>query len=118
MVKLLPAVTGVAIAIGVFTATPPQADAMARYKWKNRPLLVFAPAAKSPKLARQLVILRNNRAGFRSRDMVVLVVSGDRLSMAMGAAPRIGGSALRRRYSVARGRFRVILVGKDGGTKL
>ena len=118
MVKLLIGISGLSAAMAIAALPPQPADAMARYKWQKRPLLVFAPAPGSPKLARQLAVLRANRGGFRDRDMVVVVVAGERVSMAMGAAPRQGATALRRRYGIARGTFRTILVGKDGGAKL
>lgn len=110
-----------AVAGGIATAaqmagTP--ASAMTAYQWKNRPLLVFAPANGGPSLSRQLGIVRANAGGFRGRDMVVVVIKGDSVSMALGRGQSLGADALRRRYGVPKNTFRAILVGKDGGAKI
>ncbi len=94
------------------------ADRMRRYLWQQRPLLVFAPSSAAAALKRQLGVVRANRAGFSERDMVVIIVAEDRVSMAMGAGSGAGATALRRRFGVGGEEFRVILVGKDGGAKL
>lgn len=95
-----------------------EAKAMSEYRWKNRPLLVFAPAVGGAEFTRQLAIVQANTAGFRSRDMVVVVIKGDRVSMALGRGQGLGAEALRRRYSVSKNAFRAILIGKDGGAKI
>lgn len=104
------------------TATPMSAqqstDPLAAYRWKNRPLLVFAPASDQAAYRSQLQRIRAEEAGFRERDMVLISVlqeggsarDGEPLSAAAAAT-------LRRRYRVAPGDFAVILVGKDGGAK-
>lgn len=70
----------------------------------TRPLYVFSPSANDTRLGRQQEINRAAVSGFRDRDMTVTVVTGP--------------SALRRRFGIGAGQFRVILVGKDGGVKL
>ncbi|MEL7303636.1 MAG: DUF4174 domain-containing protein [Pseudomonadota bacterium] len=105
-------------AMMVTIAPTATADAMSAYRWKNRPLLVFAPSNSAGALRRQSQLLNGKAAGLRDRDMVVVRVVGDRVSARGGRGPGLSAAALRKRYGVAPGGFRVILVGKDGGAKL
>jgi hypothetical protein len=106
-----------AIAGAVLAATAPAA-AMSGYKWKYRPLVVFAPTAGHPALAQQRAIVAGLRPAFQDRNIVVVMVVGDTVGSDLGPSPGMGASALRSRFGVAPGAFRAILVGKDGGVKL
>ena len=79
----------------------------------TRPLYVFAPSAGDGRLAEQRSINAASSGGYRERDMTVTVVAGDSVSGSSRSA-----AALRSRFGVGPGQFRVILVGKDGGVKL
>lgn len=87
------------------------------YRWRARPLLVFAPDGASSSLARQRALLQQAAADLRERDVVVLVVVGDAVTTAAGGATADRASRLRGRFGVPPGAFRVVLVGKDGGAK-
>lgn len=91
---------------------------MSMYRWKNRPLLVFAPAADHPELQRQRTLLEGSAAGLRERDMVVIFVVGNSVEVLSGPSPGLNAAELRRRYTVPRSEFRSILVGKDAGSKI
>jgi hypothetical protein len=94
------------------------AEAMSTYKWKYRPIVVFADSDDNANLAAQRRILTNNRAGFAERNMVVVLVVGDNVSAELGPEPHQSAAALRSRYGVTSNAFRAVLVGKDGGLKL
>lgn len=91
----------------VVEASAQNAGPLASYQWKNRPLLVFAPARDHPDFREQVRRVNADRAGVRDRDMVLVEAVGT------------GGdaSALRTRFRVKRDAFAVILVGKDGTGK-
>lgn len=108
---------GLAVMSGLAGAATP-GEAMSVYRWTNRPLVVFAPSNQSANLVRQKRIINANRSGFSNRDMVVVTVVGDRVTSRFGGRPRLSADQLRRRYGVARGQFRALVVGKDGGVKL
>lgn len=92
---------------------------MESYKWKNRPLLVFAGDEADRSLAEQRAIVEQNASGFRERDMAVIYVVGGNVSAIFGQAPPVqSANALRKRFNVSLASFRAILVGKDGGSKL
>ena len=92
---------------------------MQRFQWQNRPLLVFAPAADTPALTRQLEIARRQRAGWRDRDMITVVIAGDAPVTVEGTrAKDLSNDALRARYGISGETFAAILVGKDGTEKL
>jgi hypothetical protein len=80
-------------------------------------LLVFAPDAANADLVTQRRGLEERRAGVGERDMVVVYVVGDTVTAQGAAKPRADANRLRRQYGVARGAFRAVLIGKDGGVK-
>lgn len=95
-------------AIMLVTALPLTAqaqDSPAKYKDKNRVLLVFAPCDKDLRWQRQSAMLAGSRAQFADRDLVRLDV--------FAAGPKADPS-LRARYRVKPSQFRVLLIGKDG----
>ncbi|MDQ3555900.1 MAG: DUF4174 domain-containing protein [Gemmatimonadota bacterium] len=80
------------------------------FRWRNRPLLVFAPSAVDPRLAEQVQRVEAKRAGFEERDMVLLEIT-------TGGESRADGAALRERFRIKEDVFAVVLVGKDGTEK-
>ena len=106
-----------AISAGLGSATA-QAGPLSRYRWQNRPLLVFAPTASTPALREQRALIAASDAGVIERDMVVIIVAGDSVETQFGGRVAASASTLRRRYGVSSDAFRVLLVGKDGGVKL
>jgi hypothetical protein len=93
-------------------------QSMSNYKWKKRPLVVFAESDGSPLLAEQRQIVSRYRSDLNKRDVVVVWVVGRTLSTELGPPPSSNATSLRARYNVADGEFRAVLVGKDGGEKL
>lgn len=79
-------------------------------RWRDRLLLVFAPAADAPDLVRQRAV---EGPDSRARDLRVVIVAGGEVTGASDTA-----AALRRRFGVGTSEFRAVLVGKDGGVKL
>lgn len=97
---------------------PEPVMAMSGYKWKYRPLVVFAESGTNAALAEQRRLVATRRAGLAERDVVVIWVVGDSISAEFGPGPRQSAAALRSRYGAANNVFRAVLVGKDGGAKL
>ncbi|MDR5761386.1 DUF4174 domain-containing protein [Caballeronia sp. LZ035] len=83
-----------------------------QYAWQKRLLIVFAGNADSAALSKQRATIKGSK-GFTERDLLVIEVIGDDVQGVGDSA-----SALRQRYGVKAGTFRVLLVGKDGGVKL
>lgn len=104
--------------LAMVTSWSVAAEAMNGYRWKKRPLVVFAGSATDPSLARQRAVVAANRAAFAERDMVIVYVVGDDVSSDLGGGPVLSASAMRARYDVGGAAFRAVLVGKDGGVKL
>ena len=76
------------------------------YRWKQRPLLVFAPSARDLRRAVQIQRVEAERAAFEERDMILLeiVAGGDDFA---------DGVALRARFHVDETAFAPVLIGKD-----
>ena len=104
-------------AIAMLLATPP-AEAMSGYRWKYRPVIVLAGAGGDAALAEQRRMFAGNRAGLAERDIVVVWVTGNNVHAEFGPGPGLTAAQLRARFGAAETRFRVVLVGKDGGMKL
>jgi len=87
------------------------------YKWKNRLLLVFAPAEDSPDYQRQMQMLEGQKAEFEDRDLLIvelLAVCRSRIdTQPIDAAVAQTCS----RFNVDPQEFSVLLVGKDGTSK-
>ena len=89
-----------------------------------RPLLVFAPSANDARFREQVSAWTSAAAAMQERGVLLVPVTGN------GPGPRLDSeagiemlsaeerAALRRRFHVAPGVFRVVLLGKDGGSKL
>ena len=86
-------------------ASPSPSMAMSGYKWKKRPLVVFAPDASHAKLAQQREIVASRRAGFAERHMVVIYVVGDQVSSELGGGPGLSASQLRARIRCGQGQL-------------
>lgn len=99
---------------------------MGELRWKNRPLLIFAPSPEDAQYREQVEKLEGTVTEIGKRDMVLLYLfetAGVLASPEGGEYRREELSrgeteSLRSRYGVRDGEFRVILVGKDGGSKL
>ena len=106
-----------AMTLAVAAPGPVQAG-MQDYRWKNRPLVVFAPSDSHALYRRQVAALSGKRSQLANRDMVVIQVVGGHVVSTLGRSPGLSADALRRRYGVGPASFRAILVGKDGGVKI
>jgi hypothetical protein len=106
------------LATAVSLAPTGGAAAMSEYKWKHRPLVVFAASGTDANLMRQRQIVTSLRPAFIDRKMVVIYVTGATVSADLAPPPSLSADALRQRYGVAAGEFKAVLVGKDGGAKL
>jgi hypothetical protein len=92
---------------------------LACFRWKNRPLLVFAPDAEDLRYSRFSEWLRAMADEAADRDMVVLeVFEQGRGKMTRDVISEDIAARLRQRFRIEPGDFAVILVGKDGGEKL
>ena len=103
--------------VAALTLTKPAEADMALYEGKNRPLIIFTPYKRYPAFMRQLRLLGGRGARIRERDMVVVLVVGDRVSSQYGPKPATTASELRKTYGVAEDAFSMFLVDKDTTVK-
>ncbi len=104
-------------ALAAISATVP-AEAMSVYRWTYRPVVVFAGAGSDSALVEQRRIFDGSRSGLAERDIVIVWVIGDTVQAELGPGPGLTASQLRSRFGAEGSGFRVVLLGKDGGTKL
>ncbi len=92
---------------------------LSQYRWKHRPLFIFAPTdtdADFLALDRQLI---EAAPELEDRDMIIFRIHENTPSQVAGRPlSREDAGHLRRRFDAAPGRLTVVLVGKDGGVKL
>lgn len=92
--------------------------ATSSYKWKYRPLFIFADSTANSALVEQRRIFAASRAGLVERDVALIWVIANNVSIDGGPGLRQTAAALRARYGVGPTEFKAVLVGKDGGVKL
>ncbi|MEM9482631.1 MAG: DUF4174 domain-containing protein [Cyanobacteria bacterium P01_F01_bin.116] len=92
---------------------------MEEYEWQNRVLLVFAPETDNAALVEQTNNLSGMGAGMRARDLVVWqLVNNEPASVNGKLTSEISSQPFYDYFSVKGSDFTVILLGKDGTTKL
>ena len=112
------AVLRAALGLAALAGTTSTAAALTAYQGRKRPLVVFAPATDHPLLTRQRNDINAHRLALADRDIVVVYVVGGSVSAELGAGPGLSGAALRSRFRVSEGSFRVLMLGKDGTIRL
>lgn len=80
-------------------------DDLNEFRWKKRPVLVFADSEDDPAYIEQLELLRARVDALEARDVVVLTDTDPDARAALRLKMRPRG-------------FMLVLVGKDGGIKL
>jgi hypothetical protein len=92
---------------------------LSQFQWKNRLLFLFAPNRSHPLFDVLQKSIATQQAEVADRDQVILEIleSGTSRLDTSDLDPQVAQS-LRDKFDVSPGRFAVILVGKDGGTKL
>ncbi len=93
-------------------------SSMESFTWRNRPVLVFAPQASHPLLVAQRAAIADHLDQLRDRDIVIIEVAGDSVTIDTRNAPNLSAEDLRARYRLRPTEAAVLLVGKDGGVKL
>lgn len=85
---------------------------------RSRPLLIFAPKPDDPRLEIQMRTLAEHAAEARDRDIVGIALPFNNPGNGMAELSSSGAEDARRRFHVQPSDFVVILLGKDGGSKL
>lgn len=88
------------------------------WAWTSRPLLMFADSPQRSALNEQRHAIKQQSEGLTDRDMVVVEIVGDQITID-GEPREADAASLRSRYDIDPGdAFTVLLVGKDTGVKL
>jgi hypothetical protein len=92
---------------------------LSQFLWKNRLLFLFAPNREDRRFDSLHQSLTAQKAEVADRDLVVFeILDVGNSKMDMSLLDSQSAQSLRKKFSVPRDRFTVILVGKDGGIKL
>jgi len=92
---------------------------LSQFQWKNRLLFLFAPNRNHPLFDSLHNSLSAQKAEVADRDLVIFeILESDPSSMNSKYLASEAAQKLRDKFDVRRGRFAVILLGKDGGIKL
>lgn len=90
-----------------------------QFQWKNRLLFLFAPDDENLIFKKFQTEIKSQTAEVEDRDLVVFEVLEKGLSrMNRTQLERQVADSMRNRFKAPRQKFTLILVGKDGGTKL
>lgn len=112
------AVVLVAVAmIPAFGSGTAGAAELGDYRWQSRPLLLFAPTERDPRLVETLSRIDATRCDFDGRDMVLGVVTAGTGTLDGQTLDADESQRLRSRFAIGEDAFGVVLIGKDGGEK-
>ena len=84
---------------------PADMENLSQFRWKNRPVLVFADSPDDPAFVEQIELLRASEAELLERDVIVLTDTDPAARSPLRLQMRPRG-------------FMLVLVGKDGGNVL
>jgi len=102
----------------VFGSATAVAAELGDYRWERRPLLIFAPTDRDPRLVETQGRVDATRCDFLARDMVLGVLVAQGRSTLDGQTVDAGqASRLAAQFGVDPDSFSVVLIGKDGGEK-
>jgi len=102
----------------VFGSATAVAAELGDYRWDRRPLLIFAPTDRDPRLVETQGRVDATRCDFLARDMVLGVLVAQGRSTLDGQTVDAGqASRLAAQFGVDPDSFSVVLIGKDGGEK-
>ncbi|MGI9048046.1 MAG: DUF4174 domain-containing protein [Rubrobacteraceae bacterium] len=82
-----------------------------------RLLLIFTPSATTPEYAEQQRIVETNAAGFTDRNLLTIGLFEAENNAPESPISPEEAAVFREQYGIEKGRFAVVLVGKDGGEK-
>ena len=90
-----------------------------QFQWKNRLLFLFAPDDENPIFQKFQNEIKSQSAEVENRDLVIFEVLEKGLSrMNRAQLERQVADSMRKRFNAPRHKFTLILIGKDGGTKM
>jgi hypothetical protein len=106
-------------AFSIFTKKEIWSMDLNQFVWKNRLLFIFAPQSSDPRYKSLESEINDQRDGIFDRDLIIFKILENGPSfMDTNPIDLQTAYSLRKRFAVPPGLFNVILVGKDGGTKL
>ncbi|MFB1294011.1 DUF4174 domain-containing protein [Mycobacterium sp. pW049] len=117
-VRELAVVLAVLVAGACFGSGAAWAAELGDYRWERRPLLIFAPTERDPRLTETVSRIEATRCDFETREMVLAQVVSDGVSTLDGQVIDAAQSQrLRDQFAIEESAFTVLLIGKDGGEK-
>ena len=119
MVKAIAATSFILTALILFEPKEAKPMDLDQFQWKNRLLFLFAPDGKNPVFKKLQSEINTQTAEVEDRDLVVFEVLEDGPSRVNQTQldPQVADS-IRNRFRAPHDKFSLILVGKDGGTKM
>ncbi|NIQ37645.1 MAG: DUF4174 domain-containing protein [Proteobacteria bacterium] len=107
------------IMVGSGSGQPQGTLDLAKYRWKNRLLLLFAPHEEDKTYLNFIEKLQGQEDQITDRDLIIVAIfeSGES-RLGDSSIDQHSAASLRNRFSIQPGQFIVVLVGKDGGEKL
>ncbi|MGB3775086.1 MAG: DUF4174 domain-containing protein [Leeuwenhoekiella sp.] len=90
-----------------------------KYKWRNRILLFSATSLKDDTFTQQYKLFLDNQKKLDDRNLILFtLIKGRIYDKELNAVSNYDISALRKKYDLPPSFNGLVLIGKDGGTKL
>lgn len=97
-----------------------QQNPLSKYQWENRVLIIYSTDDTENNLQEQKIKYALSKDEYNERDLLVFHLSDNQFhNLTEKLSEGISISALKTFLSIEKGdRFKVVLIGKDGGIKL
>lgn len=92
---------------------------LARYRWKNRLLLLFSPSKNDKAYIKQIRDIRENEAEIKDRDLIIFrFFKNSDGYFDNEVIPFEDVKRAYREFQMNEDQFSILLIGKDGGVKM
>ena len=88
------------------------------HQWKNRLVLLFDETTSSKAIQKELELFIDNAQALRERDLLLFQITPNQVYDIDTKVTQLKASEVYRRFNIAAEFKGVVLIGKDGGSKL
>lgn len=94
------------------------AQSLSQHEWKNRVILLFAPAFENSSLQKQMATFQKDIEGLKDRKLIIYQITPNDIEREGNILEESTSSDWFKKFVVPKNEFTFILIGLDGGKKM